>query len=158
MRAVAATGHRPDKLGGYARLVEDALRNLALDVLQCERPDAAISGMALGWDTAFAEAAVTLAIPLIAAVPFAGQESRWPPASQVRYRNLIAQASRVVIVCEGGYAPWAMQKRNGWMVDNCGRLFALWDGTTGGTANCVAYARCVGRETLNLWPVWRRAA
>jgi hypothetical protein len=68
--------------------------------------------------------------------------------------EMIAQASRVVVVCQGGFTNWAMQKRNEWMADNCDRLFALWDGSAGGTANCVAYAKRVGRETLNLWPVW----
>jgi hypothetical protein len=34
--------------------------------------------MARGWDLALAKAAVELGLPLFAAIPFVGQESRWP--------------------------------------------------------------------------------
>ena len=47
-----------------------------------------------------------------------------------------------------------MQKRNEWIVDNSLRLLALWDGSKGGTANCVTYARYGRREIKNVWPEW----
>jgi uncharacterized phage-like protein YoqJ len=111
-----------------------------------------ISGMALGWDTAFAIATIRLGIPLVAAVPFSGQESRWPEAAQARYRSIIAAASDVIVVSPGSYAPAAMHARNRWMVDHCDALAALWNGSPdGGTAACVRYAASVGRQTINLW-------
>lgn len=151
MNRLAATGHRPDKLGGYGAHVDDRLRKLAFDFLAVEMPDEAISGMALGWDMAFAEAALLLGIPLVAAVPFAGQESKWPAASQARYRSILERAARVVTVCDGGYSPVKMTARNEWMVDTCDMVVALWNGSPGGTGNCVAYARRQNRPVINLW-------
>jgi uncharacterized phage-like protein YoqJ len=47
--------------------------------------------------------------------------------------------------------PWVMQRRNEWMVDHCDILYAFWDGTSGGTANCVKYAAQIGKPYVNLW-------
>ena len=153
---VAGTGHRPDKLGGYGASTVRRLTLFARFVLEGVGPDGVISGMALGWDMALAEAALDLGIPLLAALPFRGQEARWPEASQARYRGLLARASRIEIVCEGGYSAWKMQARNEWMVDHCDLLLALWDGSSGGTANCVRYARRVERPRLDLWPLYEK--
>lgn len=49
---ICATGHRPNKLGGYGRDVYARLVKLAYDYLAVQKPDAVISGMALGWDQA----------------------------------------------------------------------------------------------------------
>lgn len=152
----AATGHRPDKLGGYSEAVNAKLRKLARGYLEEARPAKTISGMALGWDMAWAEASVDLGIPFIAAIPFAGQEGQWPEASKVRYWNLTLRACDIVTVCDGGYAAWKMQERNEWMVRNCTRLVALWDGSSGGTANCVRFAKSEGRAIHNLWAEYER--
>lgn len=108
-----------------------------------------ISGMALGVDQWAAEICVELGVPFTAAVPFVGQESRWPEESQRRYQLLLQKAYNVVVVSPGGYHPWKMQARNEWMVDRCDLLVAFWDGSGGGTANCVEYAQRVGRQ------IWR---
>ena len=153
MTALAAPGHRPNKLGGYGPEVDEKLRRLAMWFLTTNRPDTVISGMALGWDMAWAEAAIMMRIPVIAAVPFAGQESAWPASSQARYRSILGACSETIVVCDGGYSPWKMQKRNEWMVDHCDYLIALWDGTAGGTGNCVRYAK--GNVPVhNLWSYW----
>jgi len=51
-----------------------------------------------------------------------------------------------------------MQKRNEWMVDYIrpsGLLVALWnDDPSGGTWNCINYARRQGVSTGNIWPDW----
>ncbi|WP_188052008.1 hypothetical protein [Azospirillum sp. Sh1] len=49
-----------------------------------------------------------------------------------------------------------MNTRNEWMVDHSDRLLALWDGSQGGTANCVRYARGLGRPIDNLWSEWEK--
>lgn len=141
---IALTGHRPHKLGGEYNgegPVSNWLLRQLSSYLRDTKPEKVISGMAIGADMLWAEAAVNLQIPLIAAVPFVGQESKWPSVSQDRYKLLLAKAAEVVIVCEGGYASWKMQKRNEWMVDHSDVLLAVWDGSSGGTGNCVAYAR-----------------
>ena len=151
---LAATGHRPNKLGGYGEHVDAALRTMARHELMAREPRGVVSGMALGWDMAWAEAALTLSIPVCAAIPTAGQESVWPASSQERYRSILAQCAKIVIVSEGGYAAWKMQKRNEWIADKATRIVALWNGSPGGTANCIAYASKIGRPVDNLWNLW----
>lgn len=148
---IAATGHRPEKLGGYSPEVANRLRLLAHRYLVDNRPEFVISGMALGWDQAVAVAALLAGIPFVAAIPFRGQESRWPEHSQRAYHELLAQAVKVVDTGGPGYAVWKMQKRNEWMVDRASKLVALWDGSEGGTANCLAYARKKDKMIENLW-------
>lgn len=151
---ISGTGHRPNKLGGYSSEVSDRLMLLARDWMIAYKPERVITGMALGWDQALAQAARSLDIPYTAAVPFDGQENAWPLNSQILYRDLLVDADDRELVCEGGYAPWKMQKRNEWMVDHADRVLALWDGSSGGTANCIAYANKVGKPITNLWWAW----
>ena len=153
---LAATGHRPHALGGYGPEVHARLLRLARSTLEtAPTPDAVISGMALGWDTAWAVAALDLGIPLIAAVPFDGQERRWPEQARRQHRSILSRAARVHIVAPGGYAAWKLERRNAWMVDHADRIVALWSGAPGGTARCVAYARRTGKPVDNIWERWR---
>ena len=153
---VAGTGHRPNKLGGYTRDAQTRLFNTAIKSLEHLQPTKLISGMALGWDQALARACVELNIPFIAAVPFAGQETVWPAASQREYRELCEAASDFIIVSPGGYSAAKMQIRNEWMVDHCDRVLALWDGSPGGTRNCVDYAKTVNKPISNAWKCFQR--
>jgi uncharacterized phage-like protein YoqJ len=160
---IAGTGHRPDKirlgnLDGYRASVQARLVDLARAALDRHVPERVISGMALGWDTALAQAALDLGIPFDAYVPFEGQESRWPAAAQQRYRDLLGRADQILIVSPGSYEVEKMQVRNERMVDDCDLLLALWNGTAGGTRNCLRYAGKVGRRVVNLWPHWARHA
>lgn len=114
--------------------------------------------MALGWDTALALAAIELAIPLTAAVPFEGQERRWWPEQQQLFHEILARAPTVVVVSPGGYAVWKMQVRNEWMVDRATGVLALWNGSPGGTGNCIDCAHTRQVEIVNLWAAWERYA
>ena len=153
---VAGTGHRPNKLGGYSWESRNKVYRVAAEWLQVNRPSKVISGMALGWDQALALAAVRNDIPLVAAVPFREQPKAWPAASQAEYYDIIDEAEEIVYVCDPGYAPWKMQKRNEWMVDNSDTVLALWDGSDGGTGNCVKYAGKVNKPIINLWSEYER--
>lgn len=154
---LAGTGHRPNKLGGYSPEVFARLVSLAEAALIKYQPTQVISGMALGWDQALAQASINLHIPLLAAVPFLGQESQWPEQSQAVYRTLLAQAA-VHIVSPGGYVPRKMQVRNEWMVDLSTDVLALWNGSSGGTGNAIQYARKQGKPIINLWSSWAKYA
>mgnify|MGYP001569968591 CR=1 FL=1 len=150
---VAFTGHRPGKLGGYGPSpTQDHVRSRIREELLRIRPDSAISGMALGVDQWAAEVCYEQKIPYTAAVPFDGQERVWPLEAQVWYRELLARAAVVHVVSPGTYAPWKLQRRNEWMVDNCDVLLAVWDGSPSGTANCVEYAREKLREIVRVDP------
>jgi uncharacterized phage-like protein YoqJ len=146
---MAVTGHRPDKLnyeynmdGSCSTWVKDQLRHL----IEIYQPGKLISGMAIGVDMIFAELGIELGIPVEAAIPFLGQESKWQRHQQERYNHILSsQLVTTHIVCDGGYSPWKMQKRNEYMVDQVcafppSLLAAVWNGTKGGTANCVKYA------------------
>jgi len=46
-----------------------------------------------------------------------------------------------------------MQKRNEWMVDNCDLLIAVWnEDKSGGTYNCIQYAKSVNKEVIYVNP------
>lgn len=146
MPTVMVTGHRPPKIGGYDddNPTRVAIRQVLRDLLLELRPERAISGMALGIDQDFARVVIELGFPLTAALPFPGQERRWPAPSQRRYHALLANAAEVVLVSPAGYHPSKMQTRNEWMVHETGlggTMIAVFDGSPGGTANCVAYAQ-----------------
>jgi len=153
---VGVTGHRPDKLGGYGDDVFQKLVKTASIYLVKVSADRVLQGMALGWDQACAVAAINLGIPVTAAIPFMGQEKQWPAGSQKKYFEILDKCQTMVQVCEPGYAPWKMQKRNEYMVDRSDRMAALWDGSEGGTFNCVQYARKQDKQIDQLWSVWQQ--
>jgi len=149
---ICGTGHRPNKLGGYGIETANKLIQIASDWLREQKPTKVISGMALGWDMALASAAISNEIPLVAAVPFKGQEGKWPQGSQKEFNRLLENATSVVYVSDGGYAAWKMQVRNEWMVDNADVILALYNGdTSGGTYNCIRYAEKKEKQVVNLW-------
>lgn len=158
---LAVTGHRPDKLGGYDDWEEKTfplLCDFAADRLKEANPSLVLTGLALGFDQAVAEACIFLDIPYWAAVPFAGQERKWSVRSQLRYRMYVSRSAETFVVSDGGYAPWKMHARNEWMVDRSDRLLALFDGgESGGTFRCAEYARKKGKPVDNCWKEWTLA-
>lgn len=151
VRIICATGHRPEKLGGYDERIADTLMRVAREALEARKPDQVISGMALGWDTAVARAAAAMGLPFVAAVPFVGQEAHWGPQDVVRYQLLLSLAHQVVVVTPGAYAPEKLQLRNEWMVNHSDKVLALFNGTPGGTANCIRYAKMKYVPVENVW-------
>ena len=149
---IALTGHRPHKLGNeYSCFgpVSDKIKIKLQDFIDNHKTEitTGISGMALGADTIWALSCLHNEIPLIAAIPFEGQELKWPKDRQVVYHSILGyDIVTIKYVCDPGYAPWKMQKRNEWMVDNCDLLIAVWDGSEGGTSNCIKYASKKGRK------------
>ena len=164
---VAATGHRPPKVCGWEEYEGVGLERMTALARNCLiRLDAeeAISGMALGWDISFALAAIGLNIPLIAAVPFKGQEKRWNKKSRDFYYETLSQSQEVIYVCKDempASGEWSKQKidemmkgRDRWMVDNCDKVLALYNGTHGGTSATVNYAHSQGKPVINVWTSW----
>jgi uncharacterized phage-like protein YoqJ len=152
---LGVTGHRPDKLGGYTQTVTDRLVELAIGCLRNKKPDGVITGMALGWDQVIAAACIYLSIPYIAAVPFKGQEIMWNAEARKHYQALLDAAMYIEIVSPGGFSALKMQKRNEWIVDSSDEILALWNGSSGGTCNCVLYAKSKKVPVLNCWVGWQ---
>lgn len=203
MTTLAYTGHRPNKLWGYdynhpkyikvkEQVKADAIATLQNDT---EKKVTMVSGMALGFDTIVALAAIELKqegydVRLVAAIPCSGQEKQWPDVSKATYRNILTWCDEIVGMTETGYVnlgieyetdfftqevknyllykkdvqpneshiysqpykPWLMQKRNEYMVDRCDKITALWDGSSGGTGNCVKYAIKQNKNILTIVP------
>lgn len=100
--------------------------------------------MAIGFDQWMAELCIERRIPFVAAIPFEGQEKRWPPTVQRAYRDLLKLAVKVVSF-GSEYSEGLFQMRNEYIVNQLDgpndRLIACFDGSRGGTHNCVKYAR-----------------
>lgn len=146
---ITTTGHRPDKLGKeydhkgqYSDAIREAFRSFLKAALGKGQVEV-ITGMALGVDTIFAEVAIELGIKITAAIPFIGQERMWPKKSQEHYHEILSNPLVTkVIVSEGGYAAWKLQRRNEWMINHCTHLIVIWNGDeSGGTYNCLKYAK-----------------
>lgn len=157
--SIGVSGHRPNKLGGYDYLAFNLLQSIFLEWLDKNPTKLVRTGMALGWDQAVAQACITANVPFTAVIPFIGQENAWPEKSQVYYRWLIERAESQLVVSSGGYAAWKMQVRNEWIVDNVSKLIVMHDGSTGGTNNCIKYAKKKGfteEQIINLYDVWNQ--
>lgn len=173
---VAFTGHRPNKIGGYnpadpkrvavRAAIKSALQRAIAKFVDMEV--VVISGGALGVDTDAASVAHELGLRFMVAAPCRGQDSKWPSESKKRYANMCKAASDelaqtlatsgetvqggVVFVHDGSYNGTCMQDRNEWMVDHCDALVAIWDGSGGGTGNCVNYAVKVKKAIVRINP------
>lgn len=92
------TGHRPQSF--TPEEANFAERNLgrALDWLQDRGLTEAISGMALGADTWWADHALHRGVPLAAYIPFEQQASRWNESQRAHWEELRAAASRELVV------------------------------------------------------------
>lgn len=165
---IAITGHRPAKLGNDYKLESLLVQEIKAKIIGIinninetdNKVDLMISGMALGIDTLFAKIAIELNLPLLAAIPFKGQELNWPIHAQNLYHSILHTYSKCTthIVSEGGYARFKMQKRNIWMVNELkpethDTLIAVWDGSEGGTKNCVEYAASKTVPILRINPL-----
>lgn len=149
-KILALTGHRPtrDKKTGKSKLwgfnMSDPryarVKQELAEYCRKHNIDTIVSGMALGFDQLGAQVAIENGLKLVAAVPVESQDSRWSDEQKEEYRWLLANADKIIIVNDGEYDPYMMQIRNQWMVNNSDSVFALWDGSEGGTGNCVKYA------------------
>lgn len=149
---ISLTGHRPNKLDGYnldTRFYKQMRQHLMQIICYyLDRYDQVVchSGMALGADTVWSEAIANMRfrfgsrVRFVAHVPCRNQESRWPEQSQRHYHKVLSHSDDVVIYSDH-YTPSCMQDRNIGMVDAADLLLAIWDGTPGGTGNCVRAAK-----------------
>ena len=156
---ICVTGHRPNKLYGYdlSDVRWQNLKGLFKHILKENNCTEAITGMALGVDTVFALAVLELKdegydIKLHCAIPCKNHSCKWIKESIDQYNDILSKADTVKLVSDEEYKPWLMQKRNEYMVDLADKVIAVWDGTKGGTANCVKYAEKVGKEIIKVNP------
>lgn len=154
MTILVVTGHRPPKVGGYKvpnPVYTSIVAELKKKILEIN-PTLVYTGMALGVDQWVAQICIDLNIPFVAAIPHKGHAFKWPPYTQTQYHSLLAKASETIIVSDKPYFPGAMQIRNKWMVDRASRALAVYDGSEGGTSNCVNYIKSKGMDLTTIDP------
>lgn len=160
----AFTGHRPSKLpGGYDWynqhniLLGYAIRDEVRRLIDKSNIDTFISGGALGIDQMafFIVEKLKLDYPYlvnIVAIPYKDQPKIWPKESQEKYEILLDSADATIYVdtldnykVDGVpvdiHHNQKLNKRNQYMVDHASHIIAVWDGSRGGTKNCIDYAK-----------------
>lgn len=161
-RTCCFTGHRPEKLPWgldeadprCAALRASIGRELASLYRRGYRHF--ISGMAMGCDLYFAEAALALrarcpGVTVEGAVPCPTQAQKWPEAPRRRWRAVL-DACDLETVVQQRYDRWCMLRRDRYMVDRSAAVLAVFDGTPGGTQYTLNYAMDKKREILLLDP------
>lgn len=156
---IAATGHRPPKVGGYKYSpMQQWVRNHLSAHLNARHQAyggqlRVLSGMALGVDQWWAQEAFALGIRVVACIPFPSQPATWPEAAQNFYQQLLGQCYDIVYVNQDPYAAWKLHARNRYMVDRCSELVAVWDGNQqGGTWRCLEYAMAQAKPYHRYFP------
>lgn len=170
---ICFTGHRPEKLGGYdwnsdknISIMLKLHKTIEKQIL--EHPNEEITficGGALGIDQMAFHICNILKkkhpnIKIELAIPFLRQASKWFRDDDInRYKQHKKDADIITYVDEvegytfdrvevGQYHVAKMQIRNRYMVDNSDLVIAVWDGTKGGTKNCVDYAKKSNKEII----------
>jgi hypothetical protein len=137
---VGGTGHRTHHLTPAQR---DWSRVQAVRCLRHCRDQygthTVVSGLALGWDTWIAEAALVLRMKLWVHIPFPQQPDRWPDrVDRATWARLRAAATQEKVY---GYRPSVglLHKRNDGMIEVSSAMLALWlpSKITGGTASAI---------------------
>ena len=162
------SGHRPDKLpwGLNERDPRCAALKLSLtrelEELYRRGFRHFISGMAMGCDLYFAEAALALrarcpGVTVEGAVPCPTQAQKWPEGLRRRWRAIL-NACDLETVVQQNYDRYCMLRRDRYMVDRSAAVLAVFDGTPGGTQYTLNYAMDKKREILLLDPARPDAA
>jgi uncharacterized phage-like protein YoqJ len=153
------TGHRPHKLGGYNDATNRS-KAIKLVLKQCflqAKPTYIISGMALGVDQWAVEVALELGITVMALIPCLAQDSKWPPASRIKYINLLDKITEnngiIEYVTKEPYSSTCMHLRNQRIIEYSTHILAVWDKSWGGTGGCVRMAKQAGRPLTVVHPV-----
>lgn len=139
------TGHRPHKLGGYNPISNRSawIKFEMEKFFKQKNVERINTGMALGIDQCAAEVALNVGIKITALIPCKDQERLWPEESRLRYQQLlekIALNGEVVYVSLEPYSEGCMHRRNKEIVERSTEMLAVWDGTRGGTRDCVRLA------------------
>lgn len=161
MKTACFTGHRPNKLNGYE--AEDnkkllwKIHNVCVDLIENKKVDTFINGLALGVDLWSAKIVVKLKekyphIKLISAIPCRNHADKWGKKAKNLWQEVCDKSDEVVLVTDEEYKPYLMQVRNEYMVKNSDYVIGVWDGTKGGTRNCINFAEKQNKEIIRIIP------
>jgi hypothetical protein len=117
---------------------------------------AGVTSLAEGADQLFAFAVLSLKGQLEVVIPSADYESTLSGGALKNYRQLLAAATSVRHLPYSESSEEAFFSAGKAIVDECERLFAIWDGKRakglGGTADIVSYAKGQGVPVTIIWP------
>jgi hypothetical protein len=152
---VAIVGHRHLASARTSAFVADASHGVLSAARNRRQGVTAVSALAEGADTIFAEAALDLGIPLRVVRPFRGYENDFASAAtRRRYAELRDAAESEELLPFVSRSRRAYEAAMRWVVRNSDLLVAAWDGRPGlgpgGTADAVQHAVSVGREVIHL--------
>lgn len=153
----ALTGHRPPRLNNewdHNGPCSNFVRQQLQIIIDSENVTKMISGIALGSDFIWAELALENNIPLVAAIPFKGQELKWHKEHINQYNRIVDHIiTTKKIVSSGGYSYQKMIIRDHFMVDNSDVLVAVYDNTPrGGTYKTIEYAKQKNKKIIYIDP------
>ncbi len=155
MIRIGVVGHRYLGIGETVTFVAQQCSEILKHAQTIQSDVVALSAIATGADTLFAEAALGLGIPLEVVQPFEDYISDFRPAlAQTRYERLRAAAhseTRLAFVCRSDEAYRAAMN---WIVERSDVLVAVWDGLPGAglgsTSNAVKQAFQMNRPWIHL--------
>lgn len=152
---VAGTGHRPKYCPCKYKENHPWLTKLKyrlIDKIKSDEPELIISGMAIGWDTWLAKAALYMGIPLHAYVPFPESSSHWPKKSRETFDSILEAANEVYYISDS-YSPEVFLTRDLAMVKNADIMWALWNPEieSGGTYATIQMAKKEDKDIYNFW-------
>lgn len=164
---IAIAGHRRFRDARTTAFVARTSLCVLQDVHRKHSDVRAVSALAEGADTLFAEAALTLGIPLDVVRPFDRYEGDFAPGrARDRYNRLrrAARAEEVLPYRDRSNQAYTAAMR--WVVNLSDVLVAAWDGrpaaSPAGTGHAVRHALSTGRDVIHLdvaaLSVTRRAA
>jgi hypothetical protein len=161
MVRMGVVGHRwlPD--AAATAFVASRCQELLRSVKGDARSVVALSALAAGSDTLFAEAAVGLGIPLLAVRPFDRYADDFhSAAARDAYDALWSCADRQVQLAYRARSQEAYRAAMRWVAERSDVMLAVWDGRPatdpGGTADTIAHALALGRSVLHVDPALRR--
>jgi hypothetical protein len=153
------TGHRVLGSAETEAYVAAACRAVLLEAQAQHGRVEAVSAIAEGADSLFAEAALALCIPLHVVVPFAGYDADFETAeARDRFDRLHAAAVAVEQLDYTERSDDAYLAVGRWIADHVDLLVAVWDGQParglGGTGDIAAHARAKS-TAVKIIPVQR---
>lgn len=153
MRRLGIVGHRELDPSTTAFVTAQSLALIDSERAACGDV-VAVSALAEGADTLFAEAAVGLGGRLEIVRPFDSYEDDFlTEASRRRYAALVDAAHRETRLSFTSCSLHAYEAAMRWIADTCDLLVAVWDGSPprgrGGTAAAIRYAESIGRSVVH---------
>jgi len=158
--SVMLTGHRPTGLSEAEQIwAQEEIRRTLKRLQLFHGSREVISGLALGADTWWAQAALSYKMNLAAYIPFEAQADSWPVGNQKLWKELREKASREVVLGTH-YDVKFFHARNDAMIKDADLCVALWKTSTtrGGTFSAVQKIRKLEKPLILLDPESRTVA